>query len=342
MGDGTKDNPYTRKDVLRLIKENGGTAKSLDLSGKVFEEEINLSDLPLKGIILNKSVLFLAKFDGSNLSEAKLREAKLIRATFNQCKNEPAAKFVNLRDADLSNADLSGAEFIGAFLDNAKFNNSMLEEANFTIKGRREPDLLFTDFRGADLTFSDFTGRTFSFTKLEGASINWAKITEALLGDADWGNYIIGEEKKNNFFAARHRYRQLKLWYNNNGYHDKAAKFYYREKEANRKSLKWYSRHRLALESLRALFGYGEDWKRVLYWMALVILGSTAAYYLSGELSLPYSLYFSIISFTALGYGKWVDIIPQGWVQALGAFQSFSGVFLMALLLVTFFRKWTR
>jgi len=33
MGDGTQENPFTREDVLRLIEENGGTAKGLDLSG---------------------------------------------------------------------------------------------------------------------------------------------------------------------------------------------------------------------------------------------------------------------------------------------------------------------
>jgi hypothetical protein len=37
MGDGTKKNPYTRKDVLRLIEENGGRTVGLDLSGKYFE-----------------------------------------------------------------------------------------------------------------------------------------------------------------------------------------------------------------------------------------------------------------------------------------------------------------
>ena len=139
----------------------------------------------------------------------------------------------------------------------------------------------------------------------------------------------------------------MKSWYAEHGMNNIAAKFYYREMEVRRKATNWSwnpnrMRHRLALEALRALFGYGEEWKRVLYWMALVVLGSAAAYYLSGELNLPYSLYFSVVSFTALGYGNWVDITPQGWVQALGAFQSFTGVFLMALLLVTFFRKWTR
>lgn len=32
MGDGTKENPYTREDVLKLIEENGGIAKGLDLT----------------------------------------------------------------------------------------------------------------------------------------------------------------------------------------------------------------------------------------------------------------------------------------------------------------------
>jgi hypothetical protein len=38
MGDGTKENPYTRKDVLRRIRNNGGTAKGLDLSNSGLKE----------------------------------------------------------------------------------------------------------------------------------------------------------------------------------------------------------------------------------------------------------------------------------------------------------------
>ena len=84
MGDGTKENPYTREDVLKLIEENGGTARSLDLSGKVFEAGIDLHDFDLKGIVL-KDVQFPvhfegeklvgAKFDGADLTGADLRNA---------------------------------------------------------------------------------------------------------------------------------------------------------------------------------------------------------------------------------------------------------------------------
>ena len=47
-------------------------------------------------------------------------------------------------------------------------------------------------------------------------------------------------------------------------------------------------------------------------------------------------------SFTALGYGNWAPE-PQGWAgRVLGAGESFMGVFMMALFLVTFTRKMTR
>jgi hypothetical protein len=53
------------------------------------------------------------------------------------------------------------------------------------------------------------------------------------------------------------------------------------------------------------------------------------------------SLYYSAVSFTALGYGSWVPE-PTGWVKGLGAFEAFLGVFMMALFLITFTRKMTR
>ncbi|KPK21624.1 MAG: hypothetical protein AMJ76_02205, partial [Dehalococcoidia bacterium SM23_28_1] len=54
------------------------------------------------------------------------------------------------------------------------------------------------------------------------------------------------------------------------------------------------------------------------------------------------SLYYSAVSFPALGYGHWAPE-PQGWAgRFLGAGESFIGVFMMALFLVTFTRKMTR
>ena len=53
------------------------------------------------------------------------------------------------------------------------------------------------------------------------------------------------------------------------------------------------------------------------------------------------SLYFSGASFTALGYASWAPQLDS-WVKYLGVVESFLGVFLIALFLVTFTRKMTR
>ena len=89
------------------------------------------------------------------------------------------------------------------------------------------------------------------------------------------------------------------------------------------------------------LCGYGENYERVVV-SALVIIFGLAVVYVYGGLNLAYAIYFSAVSFTALGYGSWVNITPVGWVRALGAAESFLGVFMMALFLVTFTRKMTR
>ncbi len=280
MGDGTEQNPYTREDVLKLIAENGGKAKGLDLSGKVFEKGINLRKLDLSGIILKDA----------NLQSAHLEEA------------------------DLRNAHLEEAAFYEAELRN---------------------------------------------TKLQGAFIGGTHLTEcpdAHLGDADWGNYQIGEEsgEKPNYYSASHRYNHLKIWYTQSGYYNMAGEFYYREMEVRRKWLKSrrnpFYIHHLLLQVFRFLCGYGERWKRVVVSAAVVILLSTLIYFGFNSVwaweAFWHSLYFSAVSFSALGYGGWVKEtwidVTNGWIIGLGVFESLIGVFMMALFLVTFTRKMTR
>jgi len=342
-----KEKPLTRDDVRKRIRHNDSKAAGLDFSLQQFEEGINLSGLDLSGINLNYTRLFRANFNGSNLDRAVMQKAYLGYATFNPLESKAAS----LEGVDLRSANLHDVEFREANLVGAQFQETELEGVVHPpqLQGRvlalLPASLERTDFSYANLFRANFKGCFLYGTKFEGASIRGADIYDAHLEDADWGNYKIGDEEKKDFYSAEIIYRRLKQWYTNAGMSDVAAIFYFREREAIRKALKWRSRywhHRLAMQGSYLAFGHGERWRRIFLWMALVVLGSAVAYYLRGGLDPLYSLYFSVISFTALGYGKWVDIVPQGWVQALGAFQSFTGVFLMALLLVTFFRKWTR
>ncbi len=293
MGNGTRENPYTRDDVLKLIKENGDKTEGLDLSGKVFEGHIDLRQFNLQLIILKKAFLPGAHFEGARLVHATLDGAHL--------------GFAHLEKADLGIAHLDGANLVGAYLD------------------------------GANLQFATLDGAILWNTKFS---------PETRLEQADWGNYILGEERGGLLFdtaaAAADTYRRLKQWYTNAGMYDVAGKFFYREMEAKRKSQSWKRKPHLKLWNwvMRILCGYGEKPERVVV-SALVIIFGLAIVYRFGGLSLPYSIYYSVVSFTALGYGSWVPQ-PTDWVKGLGVAEAVIGVFMMALFLVTFTRKMTR
>ncbi len=331
MGDGTEKNPLTREDVLRLIKENGGTAEGLDLSGKHFQEGINLQEITLKGadlcrVHLEGANLALANLEGANLWEANLKGANLA--------------FANLKGANLLVAHLEKAYLVNANLEGVALKKAHLERAN----------LFEANLEGSVLARANLEGAVLVKADLKGANLLWAQFsTDTEFEGAGWGDYILGEEKNGDFSLAKETYWRLRHWHINAGLYDIAAKFYYREKEASRKALKWCSkssfRHRLALQASYLVFGHGEDWKRVLYWMAGIILGLSVIYFFLGAFSpgtFQGCLYYSVASFTALGYGSWVSPEPESWAKGLGAAEALIGISMMALLLVTFVRKMTR
>lgn len=369
MGDGTKENPYTREDVLRLKEENGGTAEGLDLSNCKFVEAIDLSDLDLSGIVLNGVRLFRANFNGSNLDGAIMQKANLGYATFNPLKSKAAS----LQGVDLRSANLHDAEFREANLASAQFQETEFEgvvhppQLQGKVLGLLPASLERTDFSYANLFRANFKGCFLYGTKLEGAYIRGADIFDAHIEEADWGNYKIGEEKSGDFYSAENIYRRLKIWYTNAGIHNTAAEFYYREKEARRKSIQNIMHMLLKQRECRKLLklllkqeggwtllwlwiyrllcGYGEKTLRIIGWAAFVIFGSALIYFLVGSTwewgAFWSSLYFSAVSFTALGYGSWLWT-TNDWIKGIGAFESFIGVFTMALFLITFVRKMTR
>jgi len=104
-----KEKPLTREDVLKAIEDNGGTAKGLDLSGKVFEVGIDLSRIDLGNVILQDTFLAEANFQGVLMPNADLRGAFLVSANFH-------------------GASLWFADLEGAYLSHAKLNDAMLDE----------------------------------------------------------------------------------------------------------------------------------------------------------------------------------------------------------------------
>jgi hypothetical protein len=313
MGDGTQENPYTREDVLRLLKEAEEPDLVPDLSEKVFEEGIDLRGLDLRGI----------DFSGSRLANAHLEGAKLSSAHF---------KGADLSRAHLEGADLTFTHFEGANLDLANLKEAWLawaslDVAKLTGASLRQAWLDRTSFIGAYLLGVEFSPDT-----------KW--------GNIDWGNYILGEEADGFFGLAEDVYRNLKIWHTQHGLYDIAGKFFYRETEARRKAQSWKKKPLQKLWSwvLRILCGYGEKPERVAISAAVVIFGLAAAYCLWGSFSssaFADTLYYSVASFTALGYGQWAPQ-PTGWAKGVGAAEAVLGVSMMALFLVTFTRKMIR
>jgi len=331
MGKGTEESPYTRKDILRLIEENGGKAEGLNLSGKIFEDSIDLRGLQLQMINLNSAVLEKSHLEGTLLTHANFEGAFMQEA--------------HLEGAHMSGACLINCELISAHLEKARIVAAHLEHANLFDAYLEEADLI-----------NAFLEKTrLSNAHLQGAQMQGAIITaDTELEYVDWGNYVLGEEKEAEKEDKKHllkwaevTYRRLKIWYTEHGMHDIAAKFFYREMEAKRKAQNWKKEPHLKLWSLimRILCGYGEKPERVVISAAAVLLAAAFVYFLLGSFwewsAFWRSLYFSTVSFTALGYGSWVNTTSDV-IRGLGAAESFLGVFMMALFLVTFTRKMTR
>lgn len=308
MGDGTEKNPYNRKDVLRLIKENGGTAEGLDLSGKEFEEGIDLRKMNLRGI-------------------------ELIG--------------VNLQGAVLVGANLQGSNLASINLEDARINDANLQEANLAGANLQRADLQMANLQGARLWQANLRGTQLWDANLKGAmleEITWDP--KYVVGDEPDPIKKFPEEARQQFLEeATSVYRHLKSCHMEQGLYDLAGKFFYREMEMRRKAQSWKKPHlKLWSWTLNLLCGYGEKPERVAISAAAIVFGLAAAYFFWGSFdssSFGDTLYYSVASFTALGYGQWAPQ-PTGWAKGVGAAEAVLGVSMLALFLVTFTRKVSR
>jgi len=342
--------PLTREDVLRLIEEHGGP-EGLDLSQRNLREA-DLSEVDLHGANFQEADLRHANLQEASLSGTHLPGGHLYRANL----QGGYLWLANLQGADLRRANLLGADLRYANLQEARLEGSNLNEADVRWANLQGADLREANLQGADLWSANLQGADLSEANLQGADLSradlrrarlaYASLREASLEGASWGDYKLGEEIAGDFGQAASAYRAVKQRHTEAGMYDVAGEFHYREMEARRKAA-WKERrlpYASAVYLPRFLYGYGERPERVIAWAAAVIFGFALGHWAFGTLTGGFldALYYSAVSFTALGYGKWAAE-PQGWAgRFLGVGESLLGVFMMALFLVTFTRKMTR
>jgi uncharacterized protein YjbI with pentapeptide repeats len=311
-----------------FLKANIGKANLADAHLEGAEmEEVHLDWADLSGAFLKKAYLMRAHLEGANFSGAHLEGAFLEEA--------------DLTEAILVNAHLKGANLQRADLRGANLHRAHLQQTNLNYANLRGPE---TNLIKADL---------------EGARLYCADLFQAEIEGVNWGSgQILGEEllykdeedekkKEELIKEAASVYRNLKIWHNEQGMYDLAGEFFFREMTAKRKALKWHLNPAHKLWSLFVSFtcGYGERPLRAIVWAASVIVGMGIIYFLIGTEwhldAFGNSVAFSAMSFTSMGYGSWLEA-SDAVVKGIGAFESFIGVFSIALFLITFVRKMTR
>jgi len=274
-----------------------------------------------------------ASLVGFKLAHADLRDINLNRRGSKQG--------YDLTGADLFHADLRGAHLFQANLTNASLMKAHLEDSN----------LNHSILRGANLL-----GVVFGNAKTE---------------NADWGTKIRQHVEADAARARRDHqatlacsaeaeeiYRNLRKQAENTGHFDIAGVFFVREMTMRRYQMPRWSLARLFSKAVDMFCGYGERPFRVVLFSAALVLGCAFLYFFTGindqtgiiafdagaglaenVLTFLNMLYFSVVTFTTLGYG---DMSPVGISRVIAASEAFLGAFVLALFVVVFVKKMTR
>lgn len=247
-------------------------------------------------------VLTNIAFEGANLKHCIFEDGKLHNCSFDHS---------DLGHAQLSNADILNCSFQQATCDGINLRGSKLVDCNFNEASIRDIIL--------DTTIVD-------------QKTNFGK--------------GLRSEKEGNYHFASIEYKQIKEMYKNSSLHEFADHFHYLEMVAKRKIP---GKGKLS-QFFNYIFGdllckYGTSFIRVLIWgfviiviCALIIMGSGTISYNSSAIKPNFidSFYFSIVTFTTLGYG---DFHPVGFARFVAGIEALVGASLIALFTVIVARK---
>ena len=333
----------THKKDKDLTKEKGNIEcgldwrkaplKKWDLSGLKLSDYkkrakfqfATLIDAHLIKTTLKKAFLLGAELQGAKLMGAKLQGADLVGANL----QEAILLDANLQGAKLMGAKLQGANLVGANLQGADLSNSNLRNAIFSEK--------------TILTNVNFFQCTLDGSTIKNAYNNMDK--EVI--------QVRTIKKKRNYSSAREIYILFKKYFKSEGMYDISGKYFVQEKKMERilnKKRKEWGKYFLNT-FLDIVSGYGEKPLNAIICSLIIIMGGTNIYWLFDGIMVTNnkvtfsgtffeSFYFSLITFSTLGYG---DLIPKaGIFRIIASFESLMGVALTAIFIFIFARKTTR
>jgi uncharacterized protein YjbI with pentapeptide repeats len=279
----------------------------VDLSGEDLRDKdftgADLDGANLSGCNLSGVHLFKASLRGANLSRADLSGAELSGADLSNALLEEA----NASNAGFGMASLRSAKLFGAKLEGATFSKSDLTGADLRCatlaRARfRESNLTGCDFTSADLTGSDLSLATVAEASFRNADFRDSRLRSLKGFDrADW----IGVDIHNVNLAGAYRLRRFVVDQN-----------YLKEFRQSSPAAKW----------LYWVWWATSDCGRSITRWGLWIVAQTVLFaWLYSMVGVDYGdqptplspLYYSVVTFTTLGYGDIVPVTPAAQLVAM-------------------------
>ncbi len=248
--------------------------------------------------------------------------------------------------AIISDVHFEGATLRHCSFEDGKIQNCNFEDCDLTHAEFKLSTLNTCSFENANLNSVDFSNTKIINCRFENADLKDISLTESIIDQkTNFGKKLKSEKEKNYHFASI-EYKQIKTAYKNSSLHNLADHFLYKEMVCKRRLT-----HPLnPMRWLNFIFGdllckYGTSFVRIFIASLVVMAICAAIFNINGSLisvidNEPHgflnSLYFSLVTFTTLGYG---DYHVVGYLRFLAGFESFIGACLMSLFTVVVARK---
>ncbi len=289
-----------------------------------------------------------------DIQEAELREQLQQRARTGEPMHAFKLQRLDLQGLDLVNHDhKSGYQLIHADLYRSNLAGGHFFNVDFHGTSLMKANLENANLNYADLSDCNLLGVNLNNAKLE--HVNWGK---RLLQESLARKTKVRAEKVDYYQQAEEIYRNLRKVTEAQGLFETAGLFFRKEMVMRRYQMPRNSSKRFISKMVDVFCGYGEVPMRVVVFSLIAIFLFATAYFFSGiqeggqlvSLTTSHSflhgienyarcIYFSIVTFTTLGYG---DISPIGFSRAIAATEAFIGSFTLALFVVVFVKKMTR
>lgn len=261
-------------------------------------------------------------------------------------------KGLNLVKHDSPNGfDFSECDFYRANLQGAHLFNITLQHGSLMKANLHEANL-----HCAHLEHTNLLGIKLHDAKLDNLEIGSQLMQERLAhqyqksGDA--------EKAKDHFEQAEEIYRHLRRCAELHGLHGLAGDLGYKELTMHRHLMPFWSFRRGFSYLVDILCGYGEKPENTVLFSLALVLFSAVGYFAFGVShganilqfnpdmdaqqnihTFLLTLYYSVVTFTTLGYG---DITPYGVSRLIASVEAFIGSFTIALFVVVFVKRMTR